>query len=64
MSVKGVVYGVIASALVALNGIYIKRVLPSMDGDIWKMTYYNNINAFIIFLPMILFSEVCVTLSF
>lgn len=58
MSVKGVIYGVIASALVALNGIYIKRVLPSMDGDIWKMTYYNNINAFIIFLPMILLSEV------
>lgn len=58
MSVIGVVYGVIASALVALNAIYIKRILPSMDGDIWKMTYYNNINAFVIFLPLILLSEV------
>ena len=55
---KGVFYGVIASALVALNGIFIKRILPAMDGDIWKMTYYNNINAFVIFLPMILLSEV------
>nr|CAB3266238.1 GDP-fucose transporter 1 [Phallusia mammillata] len=58
LSVKGVIYGVAASAMVALNAIYIKKVLPSMDGDIWKLTYYNNINACFIFLPLILLTEV------
>lgn len=58
MSNIGVVYGVIASACVALNAIYIKKVLPAMDGNIWKMAYYNNINAVVIFIPMILISEV------
>lgn len=64
MSTIGVVYGVVASACVALNAIYIKKVLPAMDGNIWKMAYYNNINACVIFVPMILLSEVSELLSF
>ena len=58
MSSIGVIYGVVASAFVALNAIYIKKVLPSMDGNVWRMAYYNNMNACVIFLPMILYSEV------
>ncbi|XP_039265345.1 GDP-fucose transporter 1-like [Styela clava] len=54
LSVLGTVYGVIASSLVALNAIYIKKILPVVDEDIWKLTYYNNINACAIFLPMII----------
>lgn len=60
MSIIGVVYGIIASALVALNAIYIKKVLPAMGDSVLKMAYYNNINACVIFLPMILIWEVCV----
>lgn len=54
LSVIGVIYGVIASAFVALNAIYIKKLLPVMDNNIWKLTYYNNVNACAIFLPMML----------
>jgi len=53
LSVKGTVYGVVASAMVALNAIYIKKVLPVHNDNIWCLTYYNNINALAIFVPLI-----------
>jgi GDP-fucose transporter C1 len=47
-----------ASFFVALNAIYQKKSLNAVDNNIWKLTYYNNINACIIFLPFIfLFGE-------
>jgi len=55
----GTAYGVIASACVALNSIYTKKILPKVEDNIWKLTYYNNINACLIFVPlMILNGEV------
>lgn len=56
LSVLGTIYGVIASSMVALNAIYIKKILPVVDNDIWKLAYYNNINACVIFIPLMLFS--------
>lgn len=53
LSIKGTIYGVIASACVALNAIYIKKVLPVHSDNIWCLTYYNNINALAIFVPLI-----------
>jgi len=50
----GTAYGVIASACVALNSIYTKKILPKCEDNIWKLTYYNNINACIIFIPLML----------
>uniref|UniRef100_A0A8C5D3E2 GDP-fucose transporter 1-like n=1 Tax=Gouania willdenowi TaxID=441366 RepID=A0A8C5D3E2_GOUWI len=41
----GVFYGVLASVCVSLNAIYTKKVLTAVDGNIWKLSYYNNINA-------------------
>ena len=59
LSVIGVVFGVCASASVALNAIFTKKVLPIVDSNIWKLTLYNNINATFLFLPlMIIFGEV------
>merc|ERR1712087_373 len=58
LSVKGTIYGVVASACVALNAIYQKKVMPKVDGDIWAMAFYNNINACIIFLPFIIVFEI------
>ncbi|KAL5013176.1 hypothetical protein ScPMuIL_007446 [Solemya velum] len=55
LSVIGVVFGVMASASVALNAIFTKKVLPLLDNNIWKLTFYNNINATILFLPLMLF---------
>ena len=57
LNVIGTIYGVIASACVALNAIYQKKVMPLVDGDIWAMAYYNNVNACFIFVPFILIME-------
>lgn len=56
MSWAGIVFGILASLCVSLNAIYTKKVLPAVDGSIWRLTFYNNINACILFLPFILLS--------
>lgn len=59
LSWLGVFFGVLASAFVSLNAIYTKKVMPVVDGSIWKLSYYNNLNACVLFLPLILaFGEV------
>eukprot|EP01136_Pigoraptor_vietnamica_P017017 Opistho-1_new@61619 len=52
----GVVAGVIASLFVALYSIFIKRVLPAVDGNEWRLSFYNNVNATFLFLPFMLFA--------
>jgi len=47
-SVVGVVFGVLSSIFVALNAIYVKKVLPFVDDNSEKLMIYNNINAMII----------------
>lgn len=54
LSWTGIFFGVLASACVSLNAIYTKKVMPALDGNIWKLSYYNNINACVLFLPLIL----------
>ena len=54
LSFTGVLYGLLASLFVALNAIYTKKSLNAVDNNIWKLTIYNNFNACIIFLPLIL----------
>lgn len=53
LSWSGVCFGVLASACVSLNAIYTKKVMPAVDGNIWKLSYYNNINACVLFIPLI-----------
>lgn len=53
LSWTGVVFGVLASACVSLNAIYTKKVMPAVEGSIWKLSYYNNLNACVLFLPLI-----------
>ncbi|XP_014670767.1 PREDICTED: GDP-fucose transporter 1-like [Priapulus caudatus] len=65
LSVIGVVFGVLASLCVSLNAIYTKKVLPCVGDNIWSLTLYNNVNASICFLPLILLSgEAAVVASF
>ncbi|TRY78889.1 hypothetical protein TCAL_04223 [Tigriopus californicus] len=54
LSMLGVIYGVMASLCVALFAIYIKKVLPLVDDNIWTLTLYNNVNASLLFIPLIL----------
>lgn len=53
LSWSGVFYGALASAFVSLNAIFTKKVMPAVDGNIWRLSYYNNINASILFLPLL-----------
>lgn len=53
LSWSGVFFGVLASAFVSLNAIFTKKVMPAVDGNIWRLSYYNNINASILFLPLL-----------
>lgn len=54
LSLAGTVFGVLASLCVSLNAIYTKKVLPAVDGSIWRLTFYNNLNACVLFLPLLL----------
>jgi solute carrier family 35 (GDP-fucose transporter), member C1 len=53
----GTLSGVFSSLFVSLNSIYTKKVLPVVDNDHWRLTYYNNINACVMFLPLMLVFE-------
>lgn len=52
-SLKGMVFGVISSLFIALNGIFTKRALDAVDHDSVKLTLYNNINACVLFIPFV-----------
>ena len=56
-SFKGTIAGIASSLFVSLNSIYTKKVLPAVDNDHWRLTYYNNVNASLMFVPMILIFE-------
>ncbi|KAK0400051.1 hypothetical protein QR680_003327 [Steinernema hermaphroditum] len=56
LSISGVIYGVLASLFVALNAIFTQRSLPIVGDSVWRLTFYNNVNACVLFLPMMLFS--------
>jgi GDP-fucose transporter C1 len=61
----GVVFGICASASVALNAIYTKKVLPLVDNNIWRLALYNNVNATFLFLPlMLVFGEFTEVVNF
>ncbi|KAG7337280.1 triose-phosphate transporter family protein [Nitzschia inconspicua] len=53
----GTLFGICSSLFVSLNSILTKKVLPAVDNDHWKLTFYNNVNAMILFLPLIAYFE-------
>jgi len=64
-SLAGTIYGVLASLFVSLFSIYTKKILPVVDGNIWALTFYNNVNACVLFLPlMVIFGEIPTVVNF
>ena len=64
-SIAGTIYGVLASFFVGLFSIYTKMVLPAVDGNIWSLTFFNNFNACLLFLPLlIMFGEIPIVFNF
>ena len=56
-SLKGTLAGVLSSLFVSLNPIYTKKVLPAVDNSPLRFMYYSSINACILLIPLIVFSE-------
>ena len=54
LSFFGVAFGVSASLSVALYAIFTKRILPLVDSNIWRLQFYNNTNAVVLLMPMVL----------
>lgn len=52
-SLVGTIAGVLSSLFVSLNSIFTKKVLPVVDDNHWKLSFYNNMNASFLFLPLI-----------
>merc|ERR1712106_24209 len=64
-SLAGTIYGILASLFVSLFSIYTKKILPVVDGNIWALTFYNNVNAYVLFLPlMVIFGEIPTVVNF
>lgn len=56
-SLNGTIAGVLSSLFVSLNSIFTKKVLPAVDDNHWKLTFYNNCNAVALFTPLIILFE-------
>lgn len=54
ISLNGVFFGMIASLATALNAIMTKTALPKVGNCIWRLTWYNNLLASIIFIPIMM----------
>lgn len=65
LSYLGIIFGISASLCVSLNAIYTKKILAIVDGNIWRLQLYNNFNATLLFIPlMLLNSEVQEIIAF
>ena len=53
----GVASGVVASLCVALYAIFTKRTLGFVGDNIWRLQYYNNLNAVLILGSLVLVKE-------
>ena len=62
-SLVGTAAGVISSVFVSLNSIFTARMLPVVDNDKSMLLYYNNLNATILFIPLIFMFEFDVSIS-
>ncbi|XP_045681491.1 GDP-fucose transporter 1-like isoform X1 [Phyllostomus hastatus] len=54
LSLTGILFVVLTSLSISLNAIYTKKVLPALDGSIWRLTFYNNAISCVFFLPPLL----------
>ncbi|KAL3268739.1 hypothetical protein HHI36_007841 [Cryptolaemus montrouzieri] len=57
LSISGTIFGVLASLSLSLFSILTKKVLPKLNSDVWILSYYNNIYATILFLPLIVLNK-------
>ncbi|VVC43947.1 Hypothetical protein CINCED_3A013641 [Cinara cedri] len=54
-SLVGTIFGVLSSFSLAFYSIQIKKVLPEVSNQIWLLSYFNNLYASILFIPLLAF---------
>merc|ERR1712129_98311 len=60
----GVTFGLLSSIFVALNAIYVKKILPVVDDNSEKLMIYNNMNAvFLLPIFIVLFTDEIIEIS-
>lgn len=52
-SLVGTLFGVLSSFSLAYYSIQIKKVLPEVNNQIWLLSYFNNVYATILFIPLL-----------
>ncbi len=55
LSIFGAVCGVLASFCVAMFAIFTKKTLPHVGDNIWRLQMYNNFNAMLLLVPLMIF---------
>lgn len=50
----GTAFGVIGSFSLSMYSIYTKKTLPHVNGEVWLLSYYNNVYSCFLFIPLIL----------
>ncbi|CRK92354.1 CLUMA_CG005934, isoform A [Clunio marinus] len=53
-SLVGTIFGIIGSFSLSMYSIYTKKTLPHVNGEVWLLSYYNNLYSCFLFLPLIL----------
>lgn len=52
LSIAGLVFGILGSLSLSLFSIFTKKVLPFVNGEVWALSYANNIYASFLLVPM------------
>lgn len=53
-SMIGTIFGIIGSLALSMYSIQTKKTLPYLNGEVWLLSYYNNIYSIFLFLPLII----------
>lgn len=57
LSIAGLIFGVLGSLSLSLYSIFTKKVLPFVNGEIWALSYANNIYSTLLLIPMMLLNK-------
>ncbi|KAJ8977083.1 hypothetical protein NQ317_008426 [Molorchus minor] len=52
LSTFGFIFGILGSLSLSLFSIFTKKVLPKVNGEVWTMSYANNVYATVLLAPM------------
>lgn len=53
-SLTGTIFGIIGSFSLSMYSIYTKKTLPHVNGEVWLLSYYNNVYSCFLFIPLII----------